>query len=148
MYQFNVLKWRLQKFNLRGICEQGKTFQALTLDSSTGSNKGLPGSLKKEIKNLRQFKVLAINEKLPQFLITPPDTDFMKTFYLVQIHESFTISVIHEWNTKTIECEGPPGKPLINLYKHIIANQKLGNSFKFAVNQDFDLAIGFVNKFD
>lgn len=82
-------------------------------------------------------------------MITPPDEDFMRVLYLVEIYDNFTIAVIHDWDTSIIECGGrSDGETRINLYKHIIDNQKLGNQFKFAVNSDKDLAIGFVKRED
>lgn len=76
VYQFNWKKWRLQEFNLCGICTRGQTF-----------------------KDYKQNKILAIHARSPQFLVTPPDSMFMKKLTLLEVTDLFTVDALREWST-------------------------------------------------
>lgn len=54
VYQFNIWKWRLQKFDLSGICVQGKTFKDYSEETKLGQTR----LVTKEIKDIRAHKVL------------------------------------------------------------------------------------------
>jgi hypothetical protein len=136
IFQFDMKKWQLFKFNMAGICLRRKTFKTLFEDEAKKD-----GDMK-----LSRCKILAVNDKLPQLLITPPDQDFMRMLRLVGVSDIFTLDLLQTWDTKQINLDNKPGEPGINLYNEIRENMKQDNTFKIAVNSRRELAIGFVEK--